>query len=78
MSSGGEFRVGSDAPEAPGGGSSCGAPWAGEWEDRTQARPECQRERGHDGSHRVDVTGPDGRGRRYEWGRGQEPGVEAL
>lgn len=37
LSSGGEFRVGSDVPI--GRNSECGAIWTGEWEDRAEPRP---------------------------------------
>lgn len=76
MSSGGEFRVGSDAPHRPGSGPDCGAPWSAEWEDRAAARPACRRERGHEGAHLSEETGLDGRCWRYEWGESREPTAE--
>ena len=69
-SSGGEFRVGSDAPVQPVG--KCGARWEGEWEDRAEARPECEREKGHADLHHAEITRLDGRCWRYSWGAGEE------
>ena len=75
-SGGGPFRVGSRAPDSPDGSARCGAPWPGPWEDRVEARPECEREQGHPGPHHVEQSGFDGRCFGYRWGPDTDPTSE--
>lgn len=66
-SSGGDRRVGSEAPVGAREGR-CDAPWPGPWEDRVQRRPRCAKPVRHEGAHVAEEAGVDGRCQRYTWG----------